>query len=416
MWNWDMPFIKRMKRLVLVGVLLCPVGVSAEEGVTANEIRLGTVLDLEGSSKGLGQGMLTGVQAAFKDKSVAGKQLVLAAENDFYTPERAVEATQKLLGTGVLAFVGNVGTPTARVTLPILEEKKIPAIGFFSGSGLLRPGSGDIVNFRASYVQEVAAVVQEALAKGIDPAGVCAFVQNDAYGMSGVQGLQLALEGKPGVEALLEGLKKIVDVPGENATRNKLGPVGFYVRNTFVVRDAYDSLKAWEAKTGKPCRLIVTVGVYEAVGRFIAYAMLKKEPWIYSAVSFTGADDLLKTLKAFNVNDRVIMTHVVPLLDSSLPIVSEARTALGDKLGYVSLEGYIVGRLLLHGLTEVGAAGKEITRGNMLDALRGKQFDLGGLSMDFRNDNQGSDFVVMTALSDNRWVSMDSTTWRGWYE
>ena len=110
------------------------------------------------------------------------------------------------------------------------------------------------------------------------------------------------------------------------------------------------------------------------------------------------------------------MTHVVPLLDSSLPIVSEARTALGDKLGYVSLEGYIVGRLLLHGLTEVGAAGKEITRGNMLDALRGKQFDLGGLSMDFRNDNQGSDFVVMTALSDNRWVSMDSTTWRGWYE
>ncbi len=35
----------------------------------------------------------------------------------------------------------------------------------------------------------------------------------------------------------------------------------------------------------------------------------------------------------------------------------------------------------------------DITRANFLAAVRGKTFDLGGLALDFTDDNQGSNFV-----------------------
>lgn len=381
-----------------------------------NEIRLATSLDLQGQSKGLGTGMLSGLEAALKDKSVGTRQIKLLSENDNYSPPKTVEAVNKLLSQDVFAFVGNVGTPTAAAALPLLAEKKVPAIGFFTGSDLLRNNQEDIINYRASYTQEVKAVVEEALKNGYAPASICAYVQDDAYGMSGLKGLKAVLVDKQGVNNISESLDKILEQNSEDAQRNGIGPVGVYKRNSLSVRDGYDSIKTWEAKHGRSCKFVVTVGSYESVARFITYSQSKKESWIYSAVSFTGADNLLKQLDEFNVKDRVLMTQVVPPLDSDLPIVSEARAALGDKLGYVSLEGYIVGRMLLKAMGDVDTAGQAMNRANVVAALRGKQFDLGGLPLDFSNDNQGSDLVILTALADNKWAPMDSATWKGWYK
>ncbi|MFT5172308.1 MAG: branched-chain amino acid transport system substrate-binding protein [Gammaproteobacteria bacterium] len=90
------------------------------------------------------------------------------------------------------------------------------------------------------------------------------------------------------------------------------------------------------------------------------------------------------------------MTQVVPPLDSTLPIVREARAALGDSFGYVSLEGFIVARLWLKAMSTIEGP---ITRAAFLSAVRGARFDLGGLEMDFSNDNQGSTYVLLTQLT-----------------
>ena len=395
------------------GVLPC---IAQAEEIPANQIRLATSLDLQGQSKGLGTGMLSGLEAALQDKQIGAKQIKLLSENDNYSPPKTIEAVNKLLSQNVFAFVGNVGTPTAAAALPLLADKKIPAIGFFTGSDLLRSNQEDVINYRASYGQEVKAVVEEAFNHGYGPASICAYIQDDSYGLSGLRGLKAVLTGKQGVNYIAEALDKIFEQEGDNAQRNGIGPVGVYKRNSLAVRDGYDSIKKWEAKQGRPCKFVVTVGSYESVARFITYANSKKESWVYSAVSFTGADNFLKQLSSFGVADRVLMTQVVPALDSELPIVNEARAALGDKLGYVSLEGYIVGRMLLKAMGDVEAAGQEMTRANVVAALRGKQFDLGGLPLDFTNDNQGSDLVVMTTLADNKWAPVDSSTWKGWYK
>lgn len=402
-----------LRQLICVALCVLPCLSQAEDS-NPNEIRLATSLDLQGQSKGLGTGMLTGLEAALKDKQVGTKQIKLLSENDNYSPPKTIEAVNKLLSQDVFAFVGNVGTPTAVAALPLLAEKKVPAIGFFTGSDLLRDNQEDVINYRASYSQEVKTVAEEAFKNGYGPASICAYVQDDSYGLSGLKGLKSVLTGMQGVNYISEALDKILAQTGEDSERNNLGPVGLYKRNSLSVRAAYDSIKAWEAKQGRPCKFIVTVGSYESVARFITYSQGRKESWVYSAVSFTGADNFLTQLSEFGVKDRVIMTQVVPSLDSELPIVKEARAALGDKLGYVSLEGYIVGRMLLKAMADVEAAGQDMSRANVVAALRGKQFDLGGLPLDFSNDNQGSDLVVLTMLADNKWAPMDSATWKGW--
>lgn len=403
-----------MFSFLALGISLPFTATYAEDGVTDNEIMIGGVMDLEGRSSGLGLGMKAGIEAALEGQTVAGRKVRFLAANDSYTPEKTVEATQKLIEQKVLAFAGNVGTPTSKAALPLLEQHKIPAVGFFTGAGLLRPGKGDILNFRASYVQETKAVISKALQHGIPASGVCAYVQNDAYGMAGVMGIRDALQDAKGEPATLKALDDILAMEGEEPARNNQGPVGVYARNTFIARDGYDSLKAWEKQQGTNCQLIVTVGTYESIARFVAYAHSKAEPWIFSAVSFTGADSFLKALSKFDVSDRVVMTQVVPLPDSDLPIVQEARQALGKEYGYVSQEGYIVGKLLLHGLRKLETDSKPLTRSNFLAAIKGQSFDLGGLNMDFSNDNQGSDLVVMTVLSQDKWLTMPDSAWRNW--
>lgn len=402
--NWR----RRGVLALLVYTLQVGSAAAADPGIFPTAIRFGGVMDLEGRSRGLGQGMKRGIEAALGGRSVRGLRVDYVTLNDSYTPNKTVDATRRLVDQGIFAMLGNVGTPTAKVSLPILAEAGVPAVGFFTGAGLLRPGEGDIVNFRASYVQETEAVIRGAIDNGVKPGEICAFVQNDAYGMAGVTGIRRALVQVTGTEAIIKQLDLVLAQQGENPARNEMGPVGVYQRNTFVSKPGYQSLKTWEVVSGLRCRLVVTVGTYAAVARFAGYARYKGEKWIVSAVSFTGADNLREALAELKVASGVLMTQVVPPPSSTLPIVLEAKRALGDDLGWVSLEGYIVGRLWLKALTDAAAP---LSRASVLAALKNQQFDLGGLRIDFKDDNQGSDLVVLTQLTPNGFEPMRASEW-----
>lgn len=394
--------------MLLAVTLLTGHQVLAQQGVTDRLIRIGGVMDLEGRSRGLGLGMKAGIEAAIRDQRIKDRRIEFVTLNDSYTPAKTIEATNALITQGVFVMIGNVGTPTAKVSLPILAQAKVPAVGFFTGAGILRPGVGDIINYRASYVQETAAVIRAAIDAGVNPAQICAYVQNDAYGMAGVIGIRRALGTQPGTDVITKTLDVILQQEGENPPRNNLGPVGVYQRNTFTSRGGYQSLKSWERVSKAPCKVVVTVGTYNAIAKFAAYSRYKGENWIISAVSFTGADNFYKALTDSNVGERVIMTQVVPPLDSKLPIVTEARRQLGDQFGWVSLEGYIVGKLWLTAMESIQG---RITRAKFLAAIRGRRFDLGGLKLDFSNDNQGSDLVVLTNLTSDGFKPMSVSAW-----
>ena len=377
----------------------------AETGVSKSKIVIGGVMDLEGASQALGQGMRRGILAALSDKQVKGRSIEYVTLNDSYNPTKTKAATEELIQRGVFAVMGNVGTPTAGASLPILADAGIPAIGFFTGAGLLRPGKGDIVNYRASYVQETAAVISAGLKAGLKPAEICAYVQNDGYGMAGIAGVRSALRAG-GASEIVGLLDQIRNLQGDNPARNNIGPVGVYKRNTFYARDGYLSLKAWEKSQGVQCRLVVTVGAYRSIASFIGYAASKGEKWLYSAVSFTGAENLRRIMADFGVTSDVIVTQVVPPLNSKLSIVKEARSALGKDLSYITLEGYIVGKFFLKALESM--PGNDISRNAFLDSIQGNSFDLGGITLDFSSDNQGSDLVISTYLNNGVYEVIDN--------
>jgi len=383
-----------------------PFSLHAKQGISNDVIRIGGVMDLEGRSKGLGIGMRDGIMAALKNQKIRGRRIEYVTLNDSYTPQKTIAETNKLVARDVFMVMGNVGTPTAKVSLPILARSHIPAIGFFTGAGLLRPGIGDIINYRASYVQETAAVINSAISAGVKPEGICAFVQNDAYGMAGVVGIKRALSKQRGTGKVVELLDKIISLQGGNPKRNNLGPVGVYQRNTFTSRQGYDSLKRWEKINNSTCKVVVSVGTYNAVARFAGYAKYKGESWIISAVSFTGANNFKNVLDEFGVTDNVLMTQVVPPLTSKLSIVKEARKKLGEKFGYVSLEGYIVGKMWLEIMNGIEG---EITRENFLRAAKGKQYSIGGLTFDFTEDNQASDLVLLTYLTNGEYKTLNKS-------
>jgi len=382
----------------------------AEEiGINDKTIKVGGVLDLEGQSRGLGQGMKTGILAAFKGVKVQGKRIQYVTLNDSYTPSITEKSTRRLIDEGVFAMLGNVGTPTAKVALPILADAKVPAIGFFTGAGLLRPGKGKVINYRASYIQEAASVINKALDNGINVSEICAYVQNDAYGMAGVEGIKLALAKQPRTRKIIKALDQLLAKEGENPERNNIGPVGVYQRNTLASRAGYDSLKQWEQQQNTQCKLVVSVGTYNAIGRFAGYSRYKQDDWMISAVSFTGADNLKAVLGQFGVTDKIIITQVVPKLDSNIEIVRNARRDLGENFGYVSLEGYIVGKMFVNALQKIDGP---ITRKKLLGVIEGKQFKVDGLALSFTRSNQGSELVTMTYFSDNDFTQMAYTDWR----
>ena len=88
------------------------------------EIKVGMSGALSGPAKDLGQGMKTGIEAWFarvnSTGGVDGRTLRLVAIDDGYEPDRAARNVRGLIkDEKVFAILGNPGTPTAAVTVPM---------------------------------------------------------------------------------------------------------------------------------------------------------------------------------------------------------------------------------------------------------------------------------------------------------
>lgn len=387
--------------LALVLSSLLPWCWADETGVTDKTIRIGATIPLEGDYKIYGMAMKQGMDAALASQTVQKRTIEFVAINDFYDPAKAVEAAKKLIGQGIFAMVNSFGSPTTRAVLPLLAENKVPAFGFYTGAAF--SGPGEVLNFRASYAKEVETVVDAALAAGFKPTEVCAYAQNDAYGMGGVKGFRAALAKQPGTEQIVAKVDQVLNMPGDNPERNGIGPVGVYRRDTVSAREGYQSLKQWEAASGNRCRLLATTAVYDPAVAFMAYARYKGETWIFSSPSPAAGNRLATMLKENGITDKVIATQIVPSPDSSLPVVLEARKALGANLNYESLESYIVGKLFVAIMQAIDGP---LTRENFLKAARRQPYDIGGVKVDFTTDNQGSDFVQATYLRDGQFAAI----------
>jgi ABC-type branched-subunit amino acid transport system substrate-binding protein len=228
------------------------------------------------------------------------------AYDDGYEPDRAGPNMNKLIDQdGVITVMGNVGTPTAVVTVPIANEKKTLLYGAFTGAGLLRKSPPDryVINYRASYAEETAAMVKGLLDAGIKPEEIAFFTQNDGYGDAGFSGAVKALKAA--------GFTKTNQLVHGRYTRNTLNVEG----GLSTILDAAIEPKA-----------IIMVGAYGPCAKFIKLAKEDFPDTLYLNVSFVGSQALMKALGSDG--DGVIVTQVVPNPNSDLPGVKAYRQAL----------------------------------------------------------------------------------------
>ena len=383
-----------------------PVAHSNETGVYADRVVFGQSAALSGPAAELGVGMRLGILAAFEEANraggVNGRQLVLRSLDDSYEPEAAIANTAALIESQeVFALIGAVGTPTSRSATPVAAAAGIPYVAPFTGAGFLRDDTWtNIVNLRASYAQETEEMVERLTTDlGIDRIAV--LFQDDSFGRAGYFGALAALQ------------------------RRDMEPVaiGFYPRNTTAIKTALLDLRAGDPEA------VIMVGAYEPVGTLISWSRNTGFEPVFITISFVGANALADQLGA--VGEGVLVTQVVPFpFDDSTPVVAAYQTAL-DYLGtlhadfeqvdpdpvpgFVSLEGYIAGRLAIAGLERCGAS---VTRQCFLDAILGADaIDIDGFMLNFgdgasvTDDNQGSDSVFVTQIGpDGAYRSVDVLT------
>jgi ABC-type branched-subunit amino acid transport system substrate-binding protein len=295
----------------------------------------------------------------------------------------------------VFGFVGNVGTPTAVVALPYALERKTLFFGAFTGAGLLRRDPPDryVFNYRASYAEETYATVRYLVKmRGLRPDQIAVFAQQDAYGDSGFAGVAKAIRALRG---------------GDERPILRLD----YKRNTVDVDDAVARLRAHK----KPVKAVVMVSTYRAAAKFIEKTRDLHPAMIYTNVSFVGSTALADELMLLGPRyaNGVIVTQVVPPVDSFASAVLKYKTALakyfpGVAPDYVSLEGYVVGNVLLEGLKR---ADRQLDTETLVEALETvRDFDMGlGAPISFGpTEHQGTHKVWGTQLNEKgRYQAID---------
>ena len=298
-------------------------------------IVFGQSCSLTGDNAANGIAMRDGILAAFREANdaggVAGRMLELITYDDGYEPEPAANNTRTLIERDkVFALIGEVGTPTSEVAYPIASEFGVPFLAPFTGAMFLRqPWKADVVNVRASYHDETAAMI-DIFVREKKMTRISVFYQNDSYGLSGLKGAKDALK-----EYSLEPFT-----------------CGTYERNEDDIGPGFAGIFSKSV----PPQAVVMVSTYDQSGAFVAKAKERypdADIW-FSFLSGVGASPLVDALKreeGGTENFRnVLVTQVVPLPRDDTELAVNYRRALAkikpdSEPDFVSFEGYMAGML-----------------------------------------------------------------------
>ena len=314
-------------------------------GVTENSISIGSCAALDGPARFLGKETIMGAQTYLhsvnEEGGVFGRKIQLLALDDSYDPDKAPACFKRLTKEGVFALGFLVGTPTAKVYVPMAQDEKIPVVGLFTGAQMLyEPVKHYIVNVRASYYDETREQVDKLWDVNVHKIGV--IYQDDAFGKTVLDGVKLALQK-------------------HNSTPVALGT---FARNTTDVDDGLKSVMALRPQA------VVVVGPYAPVAAIVKKAHAAGWRPQFLTVSFVGTEAFIK--EAGPDAEGTIITQVVPPYDrTDYATVGLYRKNLSKYYpdtppSFVSLEGFLDAMVLVEGLKR---AGRDVSRENFITAV-----------------------------------------------
>jgi len=170
------------------------------QGVSKNEIVIGSIQDLSGPLAALGKQVRYGMQLRVDELNeqsggIHGRKIKLLIEDSQYDPKKAVLAAQKLVNQDkIFAMVAHIGTTNNLAAMPIQFAKNVPNLNPITASKeMYEPFHKLKFAFSASYYDQMR-VYAPKVAKEKGAKKVCTLYQDDDFGAEVMQGAEAGLK------------------------------------------------------------------------------------------------------------------------------------------------------------------------------------------------------------------------------
>ena len=187
------------KLAMLAAATTLSLAAHAQQGVTKDQIVLGSIQDLSGPLAGFSKPAKNGMQMRVDEINalggVHGRKIKLVVEDSGYDPKKGLLAAQKMVQQDkIFAMAGTIGTAVSMATMPILFEKNIPHVFPLTGAReMYEPLHKLKYSFAAPYYDQIRIGVKW-MAKERGSKKYCIIYQDDEYGLEVLRGSEDGLK------------------------------------------------------------------------------------------------------------------------------------------------------------------------------------------------------------------------------
>jgi len=375
-----------LKKTGLALAAMLALGAHAQQqGVSKDEIVLGTIQDLSGPLAGFGKQARAGMQLAVAEINeqggINGRKLKLLVEDDGYDPKKSVLAAQKLVNQDkIFIMVGHIGTAQNLAAMPVQFEKNV--VNFFpitAAREMYEPLDRLKYSFAATYFDQMRVALPN-LIKEKGAKKVCTMYQDDDFGLEVMRGAEAGL--------------KTMNMEFAEKTSYKRGATDF--------SSQISKLQA------SGCDLVVLGTIIrETIGAIGTARKIGFNPvFIGSSAAYT---DLIHKIGG-KAMDGLYATMTVqnPYLDeASQPIrfwANKYKTMFNEDPTVFSVYGYIIVNSFAQA---AGKAGKNLTTDTFIKAMDVTVLEpdmFGGAKATFSATKRlGSDASRLSQIQDGKW-------------
>ena len=188
-----------MKWAGLAAVLCLGMAAQAGQGVSKDEIVLGSLQDLSGPIAGFGKqlknGLLMRTDEINEAGGINGRKIKMVIEDSAYDPKKSLLAAQKLVQQDkIFAMIGTLGTPVAMASFQPLFEKDVPNLfPLTAAREMYEPLSKLKFSFAAPYYDQMRMGVKW-MTKERGAKKFCVIYQDDEFGLEVFRGAEQGLK------------------------------------------------------------------------------------------------------------------------------------------------------------------------------------------------------------------------------
>jgi branched-chain amino acid transport system substrate-binding protein len=374
-----------------VSLLLGVASLSAQaqsQGVSANEILVGSIQDLSGPLAGFSKMAAAGMQMRADEINakggIQGRKIKVIVEDSAYNPTKAVQVAQKLVNQDkVFVVAGSIGTVVNNAAMPVQFEKNVMN---FAPLTAARDMFEPVNKLKFAILDDYYGSMKEhapVLFKKVNAKKACILHQDDEFGLEVARGVT-------------DGLKSI-NIPISETTTYKRGATDF---SSQIVK-----LKAANCDfVGMGTLIRETPG---AIGE------ARKTGFNPTFMGSIGAyTELVPMLGKEAVNGfYAVNSATIPYADSSNENVRAWAASYKSKYGMdpqlFSLYGYWIIELLSRGMEKAGANLTTESLVRALETMGPQTSNLGLPPVHFTDKNHlGSSFSVISQIQNGRWVEV----------